>query len=70
MTFENFTDMCTLDNLKKMERKSGNNLVNAVTVGKLTLISYVLLCYKFRMNDNKHVLAEDPVQWVKSDFRQ
>ena len=69
LTFENFTDMCCLENLKQMKWQSGTNLVEAFTSGKLKLISDVLIYYKFLMNDNQKVLAEDPVSWVKSDFR-
>ena len=33
------------------------------------MIGNVLLYYNFLIDDNQEVLAEDPVSWVKSDFR-
>ena len=52
-TFDLIIDTCTLGNLKKMEQKSGDNLVSAFTVGKLKLVHDELLYYNFIMNDSK-----------------
>ena len=70
LTFEVFTDGCTVENIKTFQRDDGTNLVQAFSNAKLTMIGNVLLYYKFLMDDSQEVLAEDPVRWVKSDFRK
>ena len=70
-TFEEFTDGCTVENIKIFQQDDGtNNLVQAFSSVKLTLITNVILYYDFLINDNQEVLAEDPVNLVKSDFRK
>ena len=70
LTFEVFTACCSLENIKTFQRNDGTNVVQAFSNAKLKQISDVPLYYTFLMNDNQEVLAEDPVQWVKSDFRK
>ena len=71
LTFEDFTDICTVENIKTFQRDDGNNnLVQAFSNAKPTLITNACLYYKFLMDDSQEVLAEDPVSWVKSDFRK
>ena len=70
LTFENFMDSCDLENIKKFQQKDSTNVVQAFSNAKLKLISNVLLYYLFLMDDSQEVLAENPVNWVKSDFRK
>ena len=53
-----------------MKLKKGNNCIDAFTAGKLKLVNGVLLYYNFLYADDEVVLAENPTQWVRSDFRQ
>ena len=40
LTFEDFIDMCTVENIKTFQRDDGNNnLVQAFSIRKLTLIT-------------------------------
>ena len=52
-----------------MKLKKGNNRVDAFTERKLKLVNNVLLYYNFLYADGEKVLAEDPTQWVRGDFR-
>ena len=71
LTFEDFTTICTVENIKTFQRDDGNNnLVQAFSNGKLTLITSTRNYYKFLMDDGQEVLAEDPTSWVKLDFRK
>ena len=71
LTFEVFTACCSLENIKTFQRDDGNNnIVPAFNIAKLTLITNARLYYTFLINNNQEVLAEDPVQWVKCDFRK
>ena len=71
LTFDEFTDGCTVENIKTFQQDDGNNnLVQAFSSVKLTLITNVILYYDFLMNDNQEISAEDPVDWVKRDFRK
>ena len=71
LNFEDFTDGCTLENIKTFQQDDGtNNLVQAFSSVKLTLVTNVILYYDFLQHDNQEVLAEDPINWVKADFRK
>ena len=70
-TFDDFTDGCTAENIKTFQRDDvNNNLVQAFSNVKLTMITNARLYYKFLMDDGQETLAEDPSSWVKSDFRK
>ena len=69
-TFEDFIDICTVDNIKTFQRDDGNNIVPAFNIGNMTLINNARRYYKFLMDDGQELLAEDPVSWVKGDFRK
>ena len=71
LTFEEFTDGYTVENIKTFQQDDGNNnLVQAFSSVKLTLVTNVILYYNFLQDDNQEALAEDPVNWVKADFRK
>ena len=71
LTFENFTNICTVENIKTFQQDDGNNnLVQAFSNAKLTLITNARLYYKFLMDDSQEILVEDPASWVKRDFRK
>ena len=70
LTFEDFTDCCSLENIKTFHRIDGTTVVQAFSNAKLKLINDVLLYYLFLMDDSQEALAEDPVNWVRSDFRK
>ena len=71
LIFDDFTDGCTAENIKTFQRDDGNNnLVQAFSNVKLTMITNARLYYKFLMDDSQETLAEDPSSWVKSDFRK
>ena len=64
LTFDLLIGMCTLQFLRNMKLKKGNNSVNAFNEGKLKLVNNMLLYYNFLYQDDKDALAEDPTQWV------
>ena len=48
LTFEDFTDVCTVENIKTFQQDDGNNnLVQAFNSVKLTLVTNVILYYDF-----------------------
>ena len=71
LTFDKFTDGCTVENIKTFQQDDGNNnLVQAFSSLKLTLVTNVILYDDFLQDDSQEALAEDPVNWVKADFRK
>ena len=70
LTFDLLIGMCTLQILRNMKLKKGNNRVNAFNEGKLKLVNDVLLYYNFLYQDDEDALAEDPAHWDKGDFRK
>ena len=71
LTFENFTNICTVENIKTFQQDDGNNnLVQAFSSAKLTMVNNVILYYNFLQDDSQERLAEDPVNWDKADFRK
>ena len=70
LTFDLLIGMCTLQFLRNMKLKKGNNSVNALNEGKLKLVNDVLLYYNFLYQDDKDALAEDPTQLDVKAFRK
>ena len=68
LTFDLFTFECTLQILKNMKLKKGDNRVDAFSDWHLKLIKDVLLYYHFLYQDDEDDLAEDPTQWDNGDF--
>ena len=65
-----FTGMCTLQFLRNMKTKKGNNRVNVFNERKLKLVNDVSLYYNFLYQDDKDALAEDPTQWNIAAFKK
>ena len=53
-----------------MKQKKGNTSVDGFTEGKLNLVNNVLLYYNFLYQDDEDALVEEPIQWVKGNFRK
>ena len=67
--FETFTGPCTLQFLWNMQLQKGNDSVDALNKTKLKLVNDVLLYHNFLYKDKEYAKAEDPVQWIKQEFK-
>ena len=70
LTYDLLINSCTLVIMNKMKQKKGKPHVDAFTDGKLKLVNNIVLYYNFLCQDDEYTLAEDPIQWVKADFRK
>ena len=68
-TFEDFVGACDVENIKTFQQNDSTSLVQAFSNVKLKLIGNVLLYYQFLIGDSRENLAENPVIWANSNFR-
>ena len=69
VNFETFINSCTLQYLRDMQMTKGNSSGDALNKAKLKLVNEVLLYYQFLYADQEYAKADDPIQWIKQDFK-
>ena len=52
-----------------MQITKGNSSGDALNKAKLKLVNDVLLYYNFLYADQEYAKADNPVQWIKQDFK-
>ena len=67
--FETYTNSCTLQYLRNMQLKKGNDSINTLNKAKLKLVNDVLLYYQFLYKDKEYAKAKDLVQRIKQEFK-
>ena len=52
-----------------MQLQKDTNSIDALNKAKLKLVNDVLFYYNFLYKDKEYAKAEDPIQWIKQEFK-
>ena len=67
--FETFISLRDMDFLRDMQLTKNNTTGDALNKAKLKLVNNVLLYYQYLYEDQEYAKADDPIQWIRQDFK-